>query len=156
MLDVEQLRSLVIRPALNDLNLFSEEASELLIFTCAAESEGGTYIKQEHGPALGIYQMEPATYNDIWTNYISHKQGLKLQLLHNFNAPVMPDEYRLIYDMRFATAMARIHYLRFPEPLPSLYDHEALWNYYRAHYNTVKGHADRDKAIQVYLRFRHS
>lgn len=155
MLDAEQLRTLVIKPALTDLNLYSEEATELLIFTCAAESEGGTYIHQINGPALGIYQMEPATYNDIWANFIIFKQNLKLQLLHNFNAPTMPDEYRLIYDLRFATAMARIHYLRFPEPLPFLTDDEALWSYYRAHYNTVKGKADREKAISAYHAFRH-
>ncbi len=153
MLDVKQLRELVIKPALQDLNLFSEEASELLIFTCAVESAGGTFLHQVNGPALGIYQMEPITYNDIWTNFITAKQGLKLQLLHNFNAPVMPDEYRLIYDLRFATAMARIHYLRFREPLPVIGDTLALWSYYKAHYNTFNGKAEQERSIAAYKKF---
>jgi hypothetical protein len=154
MLDVNQFRTLIIKPALSDLNLFSEEASELLVFTCAAESNGGSFLYQVNGHALGIYQMEPETYNDIWVNYITHKQSLKLQLLHNFNAPVMPDEYRLVYDLRFATAMARIHYLRRPEPLPVLTDTLGLWAYYKAHYNTSKGSSTKEHAITAYNRFR--
>ena len=154
MLNFEQLKTLIIEPALRDIVMFSDEAVQLLLFTCAVESVGGTYLHQIHGPALGIYQMESKTYNDIWTNYINSKQSLKLQLLHNFNAPVMPDEYRLIYDLRFATAMARIHYYRIDEPLPKLNSLVGLWNYYKAHYNTSTGKASYSGAIEAWNNFR--
>ena len=68
-----QLRELIITPALSKLQLYSKDAEELLIFTCAVESDGGTYLKQIKGPALGIYQMEPRTYNDIWQNYMRNR-----------------------------------------------------------------------------------
>jgi hypothetical protein len=152
MLDAAQLKQLIIKPALTDLNLYSEEAATLLLFTCAVESVGGTYIHQVNGPALGIYQMEPATYNDIWVNFIAHRQALKLQLLHNFNAPVMPDELRMIYDLRFATAMARLHYLRIPEDLPDPTFH-TMWEYYKRYYNTAKGKADQEHALNSWTRF---
>lgn len=154
MIDGSQLRTLVIKPALMDLVMFSEEALELLTFTCATESQGGTYLKQIKGPALGIFQMEPATYNDIWQNYINNHNDIKLKLLHNFNAPVMPDEERMIYDLRFATAMARIHYLRIPEPLPRLHDLDGLWDYYKKYYNTAAGKADYHGAMNAYQLFR--
>lgn len=156
MIDSGQLRSLIIKPALQDLTLFSDEAMELLIFTCANESLGGQYLKQISGPAFGIYQMEPATYNDIWQNFIVLKNDLRLKMLHNFSAPTMPDEYRLIYDLRFATAMARIHYARVSEPIPKLYDLNALWNYYKKYYNTSGGAANYTDAVTAYQKFRNN
>ena len=62
MIDNKQLRELIIGPSLDALQMYSKEAEEILVFTCASESLGGTYLKQVKGPALGIYQMEPATY----------------------------------------------------------------------------------------------
>lgn len=156
MLDSAQLRSYIIVPALNDLLLMSEEAVELLLFTCANESDGGSFIKQVNGPALGIYQMEPNTYNDIWQNYIYGKNDLRQLMLAHFNCPTMPDEYRMIYDARFATAMARIHYARVKEPLPKLHDLDALWNYYKKYYNTAAGKADYHIAMNKYQTFRNA
>jgi len=152
MLDVQQLRDLIIKPALMDLNLLSEEAVEMLVFTCAVETEGGTWLKQVKGDALGIYQMEPATYNDIWTNFIAHRNNLKLQLIHNFSAPVMQDEYRLVYDLRYATAMTRIYYERIPEHFPAI-QFEGMWDYYKRYYNTSKGKAEETHARMAYARF---
>lgn len=154
MFDLAQLRDEIIKPALQDLIMLSDEAVELMLFTCAVESDGGTYIKQIKGRALGIYQMEPETYNDIWTNYIPAKQSLKLQLIHRFNAPTMPDEYRLVYDLRFATAMTRIHYFRVAERLPNLHDLVGLWNYYKNYYNTSQGKANYNDSMLAYQRFR--
>src|ERR1700722_17623196 len=128
MLDAAQFRSLIVKPALLELMLYSEDAIELLMFTCANESNGGTYIKQLTGPALGIFQMEPNTYNDIWHNYIVNRHDLLLQLQHQFNINGIPDEHQLIYDLRFATVMARIHYARVKEPIPDMHDLDAIWS----------------------------
>lgn len=153
MLDSGQLANLIIKPALQDLNLFSEPMCQLLLFTCALESVGGTYIHQINGPSLGIYQMEPATYNDIWTNWIAAHQNLRLQFLHHFNASVMPDEHRLIYDIRFATAMTTIHYARVHEAIPDP-NFDTMWDYYKRYYNTSKGKADQDHALNAWVRFK--
>jgi len=153
MLNVQQLKELIIKPTLLDLIMFSDDAMELLVFTCAVESWGGTYLKQIQGPALGIYQMEPATYNDIWQNYINNKKDLSLIMATNFDCGRIPDEDRLIYDLRFATAMCRIHYLRALEPLPNKADVQSLWNYYKNHYNTLEGAAVHDESIHKYLSF---
>ena len=154
MFNCDQLTQLVIKPAIADLNLYSEDAVELLIFTCANESQGGTYLSQIKGPALGIYQMEPNTYNDIWQNYIHNNQSLLLQLTHNFDLHQMPSEQRMIYDLRFATAMARIHYDRVKAKIPPARDIDGLWNYYKTYYNTSEGKADVMKAKNAYHRFK--
>jgi hypothetical protein len=153
MLDASQLSEFIIKPALTDIHMLSDQVVSLLLFTCAVESHGGSYIKQLEGPALGIYQMEPATYNDIWTNYIAQRQGLKLQLLYNFQAPIMQDEQRLMYDLRYATVMAAIFYMRVEESIPKEMDFISMWDYYKKHYNTINVKADKNKAFLAWNEF---
>lgn len=156
MFNINQFRDVIVKPALNDLMLYSLNAEELLVFTCAVESLGGTYIHQVNGPALGIYQMEPATYNDIWQNYIKLKGSLTMLMFSNFSVNYMPSEERLIYDLRFATAMTRIHYARVTQPLPSSTDVNAIWNYYKVYYNTSAGAAEKEHSIDKYHAFINS
>ena len=153
MLNPNQFRDLIVKSSLNDLLLYSKDAEELLVFTCAVESLGGTYLHQVGGPALGIYQMEPETYNDIWNNFIIPDNKLILRLINNFDVGRMPSEDRLIYDLRFATAITRIFYLRIQEALPDSDDVNALWDYYKKYYNTIKGKAQKDESIKKYHDF---
>src|SRR5690349_14952079 len=127
MFNAKQLRELIIAPTLKDLQLYSENAVELLMFTCANESEGGTYVHQVNGPALGIFQIEPRTYSDIWANYIPIHLGIVRILANVFDCVSIPDPMRMIYDLRFATAMARLFYARIKEPLPDCHDVDAIW-----------------------------
>jgi hypothetical protein len=153
MLNINQFRELIVKSSLNDLLLYSRDAEELIIFTCAVESLGGTYIRQVKGPALGIYQMEPETHNDIWMNFIYSRGPLSLRLFNNFDISKRPDESRLIYDLRYATAMTRIFYLRINDSLPSWDDENAMWEYYKKYYNTSKGAAIKDESIKKYHDF---
>lgn len=153
MLNIKQFRELIVKSSLNDLLLYSKEAEELLVFTCATESNGGTYIHQVGGPALGIYQMEPITCNDIWQNFINNNPNLILKMITNFNCNKMPPEEWLIYDLRYATAMARIFYARIKEPLPSCDDVDAIWEYYKKYYNTSQGAAVKEDSIKKYHDF---
>ncbi len=153
MIRIDQLRELIIKPALHDLIMLSDDAVELLVFTCAVESDGATFIKQLSGPALGIYQMEPETYNDIWQNYLKSRSHLLMIMLSNFECVSMPSEDRLIYDLRFATAMTRLHYYRVKEKIPSRNDINAIWEFYKIHYNTSMGSATKDEAIKKYYNF---
>lgn len=153
MLDCSQFRSLIVEPVLSKLRLYSKNAEELLTFTCAAESLGGTLLVQIKGPALGIYQMEPNTYTDIWVNFIRARNQLATLMSLHFGCNKIPDIQRLIYDLHFATAMARIHYLRAPGNIPDAKDTDALWDYYKKYYNTPKGKAKKEDAINKYLAF---
>jgi len=153
MIDNKQLRELIIGPALDALQMYSKEAEEILVFTCASESLGGTYLKQVKGPALGIYQMEPATYIDIWENYIKYSSSLMNLVSIHFDASRIPNPERMIYDLRFATAMARLHYRRRKEPLPKANDVEGLWQYYKKYYNTPLGKAEKEATIKHYSKF---
>lgn len=153
MLDCSQFRSLIVEPVLSKLRIYSKGAEELLVFTCAAESLGGTLLQQVKGPALGIYQMEPNTYTDIWVNYIRNRNQMATLMALHFGCSKIPEVERMIYDLHFATAMARIHYLRVTQNIPDAKDVEGIWEYYKKHYNTEKGKAKKEDSIKKYQDF---
>lgn len=153
MIKADHLRELIIKPALAKIQCFSPNDVELLMFTCAVESRGGHFLKQENGPALGIYQMEPVTYNDIWQHYILLKKDVAMMMLNNFGAGRIPSEDRLIYDLEYATALARIHYMRNSEVIPDHNNTEAIWFYYKRYYNTSLGAAVKETSISAYRQF---
>ena len=146
-----QLERYVIEPSLKAVYLYSEAAVELLLGTCAVESNMGEYLRQIQGPALGIYQIEPATHDDIWTNYIVYRGDL----LDSISKVVNPDrlsDNMLIYNLQYATAMCRIHYLRVPEKLPEVGDIFGQANYWKNHYNTKAGKGSVKGYIEAYGR----
>lgn len=156
MLNISQFRHFIIKQSLNAIQAWSQDAEELLVFTCAVESLGGTYIHQVNGPALGIYQMEPDTHNDIWENYIKKNPSLNIMIQTNLVGCSQLDANRLIYDLQYATIMARLHYMRVKEPLPSSKNIEDIWAYYKKYYNTEHGKSLENIAISKYYTFTHS
>lgn len=147
-LNGQQLIDLVIRPTLEILGLYSPASCNLVFGTAAAESHCGKYLKQVGaGPALGIFQMEPATHDDIWRNYLRYNEGragalVRLSIPHKFGeAPegVLVEAQEMVGNLYYATAMCRIHYLRKREPLPAADDLEGLAWYWKTHYNTLLG-----------------
>lgn len=159
-IDISQLKFLIISPILQYLQLGGTKAINLITGTCLAESYNGqaTYLKQiGGGPALGICQMEPFTYNDIWTNFLSSSKRVllvnKLQSLSgtlNASKSTIPDVELLTGNLFFAAAMCRVFYLRIAEPLPEANDATALANYHKKYYNTALGAADAIKNISKF------
>lgn len=140
MLAVEHVRELIVRPTLQYLDMWSPAAEELMLGTAAQESRF-TFLKQlGSGPALGLYQVEPATHKDIWNTYLNYKDELadKVKALASRRFPEHFDE-ELIFNLRYATAIARIKYWRVPKPLPNANDIYGLAKYWKEHYNTYKG-----------------
>src|ERR1700683_490537 len=140
MLDINQLRA-QIESTLKPLGLYSPEAEELLCATCAQESLLGTYRVQVNGPAVGVFQMEPEDYNDIWTNYLKYNFQLSVQVSALAEGNVGAQQ--LVTNDPLAIAMARIHYLRAPGALPAATDLNGLWQYYHQFYNTPEGAAEQ-------------
>jgi len=141
----------VIRPALAAINLGGLAAEQLLLGTALQES-GLRNIRQSGGPALGYFQMEPATHNDIWTNFLMGNPQLAAaikNLLPNGTAPLTSD---LISFPIYAAAMARVHYLRVPAPLPAAGDLDAQAAYYKKWYNTPGGAATTAEYIANWSR----
>jgi hypothetical protein len=153
----KQLRELVIIPALKYLNPvipYSIEAVDLLCMTAAHESLNGTYLKQIKGPALGIYQMEPATHDDIWKNFLAYNGEIAEDTIQYGSSAL-----DLVTRLDYATAMARVHYYRVPEALPkckdtgpdSDYIYE-LAKYAKKYYNTHLGKATADDYFDAFVK----
>lgn len=153
MIDVGQLRTLIVEPVLIQLDLFSPVAVNLLLGTAAQESRMGQYIKQiGKGPALGIYQIEPATHNDIWKNYLAYKPALA-DRVKKF-AIMNPDADEMVGNMYYSTAMARVHYLRVRSPLPAdANDVQALARYWKLWFNTMQGRGTVEEFVRNYEKY---
>lgn len=141
-MDVSQLKNLVVRPALAALQLNSESAVNLLTGTALAESRA-KFVKQIGGPALGLWQMEPATHDDCFANFLNFPAQSKFATaLHQMLAADSAPVDQLVNNLRYACAMARIRFYRSPLPLPSATDPIAMSAYHKRVYNTPKGAAD--------------
>lgn len=142
----------LIQDTLNPLNLWNEDAEELLLATCAQESLFGVYRTQGNGgPARGIFQMEGEDHDDIWKNFLAYHTGLATQLKALANGNNVTDE--MVNNDAYAIAMARVHYLRKPGSLPSCLDLDAMWKYYKQYYNTPQGAATQLQFAAHYAKY---
>lgn len=156
MINTQQFRDLVIGPTLIYLKLYSVDAEKLLLGTAAHESRLSFLKQHPTGPALGVYQMETATHDDIWNNFLLYKPLLaeKVRLLagpRSVDNGVV-EAIEMIGNMYYATAMARIHYFRKREPLPDSNNIELMGKYWKQHYNTPLGAGTVDQFIKHYPR----
>ena len=151
-MNAQQLHDYIIKPALEYMggNYNSKNARFLLLCTAAIESQCGEYIKQINGPALGIFQMEPATHEDIWRNcdVIQSDFGEVISALGVTRTKNDPDK-DLIISPVYACAMARLKYSMDSAPLPDHNDIKAVYAYYKRIYNTEFGASTYDKFISA-------
>jgi len=127
-----QLRELIIRPVLQSIGLHSPAAEDLLCMTAAWESNCGEYVAQVGGPALGIFQMEPATLQDLGDNWLAFRMNYR-DTLERMKPISMSNADALVMCNAYATAACRLQYYRQPEPLPGNIDD--LAQYAKTHWN---------------------
>lgn len=161
MLNVEQFRSLVVRPVLTQMGHFfppykSEAAENLLVGTALIESDlswlrqtgfGGNYSRG----GLGLYQIEAATHDDCWNNFLKARPD-HAHLVRSFGSAPGPAAPELITNLAYATAIARIIYWRKPARLPDADDIEGLGQYWKDHYNTRLGKGNPSSFVERYLK----
>lgn len=150
-MDINQFDKSVLVPALSLIGLCSPAAHALMLGTGILESNFD-YIKQiGGGPALGVFQMEPATYNDI-ERYLKRYDNATLResCLSACLYTAWPNSDALMYNLRWSAIMARIKYFMIPDKLPLSCDASALALYYKKYYNTAKGDAQIEKCIDTF------
>lgn len=122
--------------------LASKSAVNLLLGTCAVESDFGMYSKQLKGPALGVFQMEPGTYNWLISVYKERYPQLKSWQFHELEK-----------DVEKAVVMARLRYRIVPAQLPLAGDTLALAMYWKKWYNTELGKGTVQKFMAKYNKY---
>lgn len=134
---INDLHKLVVRPALELMGdkYCGINAERLLLGTAITES-GLRHLKQINGPAMGFYQIEPGTANDIWENHILYRDDLADRV--RWACGELPDRAsQLATNLVYATMIARLKYWMAPEPMPSTLDGFA--QYWKRYYNTYDG-----------------
>lgn len=155
--NVQQFTDFVIVPTLESMprrSAFDLDAEISLALMCAAhESHMGSFLKQVKGPALGIYQMEPRTYKDIWINGVHDRPDIRgwLYSWACLGGPLEVDEAEeMAWNHRYATVMFRAHFIRFKEAIPKKLEEQAL---YLKKYWNVTGKATAQEYLQDYRRY---
>lgn len=150
-LDVEMFRFRIVKPVLLKLELHSPAAENLVLGTALHESHL-KFLQQIRGPAKGVFQMEPATYADLWANFLAYQP--KLAAVVRSFAIGDPDAEEMEGNLYFACAMCRIHYKRVRAPLPENDPHE-LALYWKKYYNTLLGRGTIEQALPHFTRACH-
>ncbi len=131
----------IIKPTLDQLRLDQPGASFLLLGTALMESNL-THVRQlSGGPALGVFQMEPATHDDIWLNWLNRRTSAMNELgnsILGLAGDWPPGAMQMVANLQYATAMARVLYRRRPERLPDPFNIPEQANYWKRHYNTYQ------------------
>ena len=151
-----QLRKLV-RDTIKTIlpEMYSEAAVELIMMTAAQESLCGRYLQQqENGIALGIFQIEPPTYRDIFDNHLAYHPKLKARVDAHF-AGINMENFSIMLrgNIPYSIVLCRIDYWREREALPAADDIEGLASYYKRFWNSSLGDADIKTAIRNYNKY---
>lgn len=152
MFNKNQFSSLISR-VITLLGRYSLEAVNLLLGTAAQESDFGTNLHQiGGGPGKGVFQMEPATEEDIWVNYLRYNAALRHKVI-DISGVTGPNPLALEGNLIYQICMARLHYYRVPEPLPGPDDILAMAKYYKKFFNTYKGKGTISQFEKKYQRY---
>lgn len=143
-MDLAQFKGSIVAPAIAALGLPGDLTARIQLHTGIALAESGLqYKRQIGGPALGYCQMEPATHDDCWINYLDSLPGLAAIVLGYLPArfaghPVGAAEAMVESDA-YSVAMAAIRFRRSPIALPAASDAHGQCAAWKRGYNTTLG-----------------
>jgi hypothetical protein len=148
MIDLSQWKSTLVKPVLTSFATATGLSGKIdatwainQIVGTTKESGGCTYLVQLNGgPAVGFYQMEPATHDDIWLNFLKYQPKLTSALEQVVGRTTMGvgSAEEMVGDLTYATLMCRIDYYRSPLAAPAN-TAVALAGYHKQIYNSALG-----------------
>ncbi|GAJ29744.1 hypothetical protein [Acidomonas methanolica] len=139
----------IIAPVVLDLALPGDDAARVQLHAGIGNVETGFRAKlQAGGPALGFWQMEPATHDDCWHNWLWARPALAQVVLGYLPARFkgVPNVGAMIESDSYAVAMSVIRFRRSPVALPPRNDAGAQCTAWKAGYNSALGAGEIDGA----------
>lgn len=149
----------IIKPSLAHLATIKLKADspasrQFMLAVAAIESRCGEYFKQMgNGPALGIWQVEPATSDDIYEHYLSGEIDLRdcidsmmVQVWH-------PGVQQHIVSPMYNCAIARMCVYRQADPMPDFGDKDGMWSLYKKYFNSSLGASTYEKWCDCWDEF---
>ncbi len=130
------------------------EVRELLFGTACVETGLRPRYQDSAGNAIGLFQIEYATFCDIWKRAIKRNHPeLGRELIRHF-AKCVPNDITfedLQLSDELSAIFARLKYAHIKEPIPSDLQEQAL--YYKKYYNTHLGRATPESYVRAYKKF---
>lgn len=128
----------IIKWTLDYLDMYSDDAAELIYRTGMAETGYRVLRQMGGGPALGFFQCEPKTMLDIMKNYVHYRQDLKQKIIAlGYNEEHSSDI--LMSNIALQVAFCRIKYRRDKYQIPSKDNLKEQGKYWKRVYNTKLG-----------------
>ena len=128
----------IINWSLNNLDMNSEDVSVLVFRTGMAESGYKHLSQMGSGPAVGFFQVEPATIDDTWNNYAVYRKPI-MAVLKDMGFDPDDSRMRVMSSIALQAAFCRLKYRRDRLPIPPadyIYAQAAYW---KRVYNTELG-----------------
>lgn len=157
MLNVAQFRTEVVRPTLAVLGTWNATmntpAAENLLIGTSLQESSLTYLRQlSGGPGLGVMQVETATHDDVWTNYLNYRDDLSL-IVKGLAAGGKGTAAQLPWNLGYSVAIARLIFWRAPATMPAADDVEALGQFWKTYYNTEGGAGTAAQWVENYQKY---
>ena len=143
-----------IRPALEACGpAFATPAAERLVLgTAAAESGFAELHQRGRGPAMGLWQMEPATFFDLRDRFLAGRPQLRAAALRYASGGMLADiePHELAWNLRVGALFCRLRYAMDPRQLPDAGDLQAEAETWKRVYNTHLGAGTVDHYLRAW------
>ena len=123
---------------LEKMEMYSDDAVSMVMRTGFAET-GFRHLKQMgDGPAVGFFQSEPNTIEDIWVNYALYRpKGRDCLLMLGYDETEGED--RVMSNIALQVAFCRLKYRRDKYAIPHMDELKDQAKYWKRVYNTKLG-----------------
>ena len=158
VINLEQYKKHILMPVLKSLEMDSLEAVDLMMGTGLQESEFKHLMQIGGGPAIGFFQMEMVTAEDIVYRYVQNKKSefrTKITGAVPLGSPawlLTPNElkWELTVNLALQVLLTRLKYYMVPEPIPTYLSGQA--KYWKQYYNTPLGAGTSDQYYNKYTK----
>ena len=97
---------------------------------------------------MGLWQVEPATHDDLYTNFLNFRPELGSKLIELRAAGLSLNE-NLATNLMYGAAVCRLCYYRKPDALPEAGDIEGQASFWQQHYHTIFGKGTVSKYMRA-------
>ncbi len=104
----------VIRPTLQQLNLYTESFEKLLLVTAAAETGIGLHIARADQSGMGVYMISPQQHRQVWDQFLAFDPELasKVRGCASQQEFLASPDQELAFNLSYSTAIAAAIYLQ--------------------------------------------
>lgn len=126
----------------------NKDLHDLVMETCAVETDFGYIVKQVNGPALSMYQILPSTFRYLLDKIKDNDKELHKKVMYFYDLR-KNNHYNFVYNVPFTTAVCMLYYLDVtPDIDKKIKTREERANLWKQKYNTPLGKG----TVNIYLK----